>query len=125
MANEPRDKIAGYLEVGIDHLTFEVVINHPKMDVDANGVGHLVFSENQARHLAKLLIKKADEAETDRLNAMAPAVHALRFGKPLCGFTQRVPAAWPNAHLWTSAEDIENITCADCLNLARSLGQRE
>jgi hypothetical protein len=56
------DKIAGYLEVGTNGKG-EIVINHPQMEVDENGVGHLVFSPNQARYLARLLLKKADEAE--------------------------------------------------------------
>jgi hypothetical protein len=56
------DKVTGHLEVGCnDHG--EVVINHPKMDVDAEGVGHLVFSPGQARGLGLLMLRKAAEAD--------------------------------------------------------------
>ena len=57
-----RLKTMGVLEVGINDEG-EVVINHPLLDVDENGVGHIVFSVRQARDLAKVLLKKADEAE--------------------------------------------------------------
>lgn len=43
------DKIAGVLEVGISEDGREVVVNHPDLMPDANGVGHIVFSPNQAR----------------------------------------------------------------------------
>jgi hypothetical protein len=50
-----------YLEVGCD-LYGKVVINHPKIQQDERG-GHITFTPQQARHLAKLLVEKADEAE--------------------------------------------------------------
>lgn len=50
-----------YLEVGLTDDSREVVINHPNLHPDANGCGHIVFSAAQARHLARLLIRKADE----------------------------------------------------------------
>lgn len=55
------DKIEGYLEVGLNEKD-EIVINHPDLTPDANGVGHIVFSINQAQHLSHLLAVKADEA---------------------------------------------------------------
>lgn len=55
------DKIGGVLEVGI--LNEEVIVNHPDLKPDENGVGHIVFSPAQARNLAYLLLKKAAEAE--------------------------------------------------------------
>lgn len=39
----------------------EVIINHPDLRPDAAGCGHIVFSAAQARHLARLLLRKADE----------------------------------------------------------------
>lgn len=36
---------------------------HPDLLVDAEGKGHIVFSPNQARTLAKILLKHADAAE--------------------------------------------------------------
>lgn len=41
----------------------EVIVNHPNLHTDAHGVGHIVFSPEQARNLARLLGKHADEAE--------------------------------------------------------------
>ena len=57
------DKIAGYLEVGRDGN--EVVINHPDLQPDAKGRGHIVFSANQARNLAELLLKQANEIDPE------------------------------------------------------------
>jgi hypothetical protein len=59
------DKIGGHLEVGHNEQG-EVVVNHPALIVDADGVGHIVFSPMQARHFANLLLKKANEAERFR-----------------------------------------------------------
>jgi len=50
-----------YLEVGLTADEREIVINHPDVRVDNHGCGHIVFSPAQARHLAKLLLRKADE----------------------------------------------------------------
>ncbi|MGC2234291.1 MAG: hypothetical protein WBA09_22510 [Candidatus Acidiferrum sp.] len=55
------EKIEGFLEVGTDDG--EVVVNHPDLKPDENGVGHIVFSPNQARNLAELLVKQARVAE--------------------------------------------------------------
>jgi hypothetical protein len=55
------DKTEGYLEVGLNDRN-EVVINHPDLKPDENGVGHIVFSINQAQHLSHLLAVKASEA---------------------------------------------------------------
>lgn len=53
-----------YLEVGHTPDGREVVINHPNLLTDSRGVGHIVFSPAQARALAKLLLRKADECRT-------------------------------------------------------------
>lgn len=58
------DKVAGHLEVGTNEQG-EVVVNHPDLQPDENGVGHIVFSPNQARNLAELLQRKASEAERE------------------------------------------------------------
>lgn len=55
------DKIEGYLEVGLNDND-EIVINHPDLKPDENGVGHIVFSINQAQHLSHVLAVKASEA---------------------------------------------------------------
>ena len=51
------DKVAGHLRVGINH-SGKVVVN-----LDHEQTGHIVFSPDQARHLASLLNEKADDAE--------------------------------------------------------------
>lgn len=58
------DKIAGFLEVGLNEQG-EVVVNHPDLKPDADGVGHIVFSPTQARRLADLLIKHAIQSESE------------------------------------------------------------
>jgi hypothetical protein len=55
------DKTEGCLEVGLNERD-EIVINHPDLKLDANGVGHIVFSINQAQRLSHLLAVKASEA---------------------------------------------------------------
>ena len=55
----------GTLEVGTDGHG-EVVINHPDLKPDANGIGHIVFSVEQARNLANLLLSKAADAAVER-----------------------------------------------------------
>lgn len=52
-----------YLEVGHTEDMREIVINHPNLMVDRNGAGHIVFSPAQARALARLLLRKADECK--------------------------------------------------------------
>lgn len=54
-----KDKVSGYLEVGVN-TNGEVVVN---LDKDRNGVGHIVFSPNQARAFANVLISNAQSAE--------------------------------------------------------------
>lgn len=50
------------LEVGCNDRG-EVVINHPSLETDANGCGHIVFSPDQARNLARILFAKAADAD--------------------------------------------------------------
>src|SRR6185312_9061344 len=66
----------GVLEVGIDDGG-NVVVNHPDLKPDTNGVGHIVFSPQQARAMARLLMDKADEAARatwDRGDTAAPTL---------------------------------------------------
>lgn len=53
----------GTLEVGVSADGREVIVNHPDLKPDAAGVGHIVFSPEQARALARLLLAKADDCE--------------------------------------------------------------
>lgn len=55
----------GTLEVGTTGKG-EVVINHPDLEPDENGVGHIVFSVEQARNLANLMLSKAADALVER-----------------------------------------------------------
>ena len=52
------------LEVGTNGAG-EVVVNHPDLQPDENGVGHIIFSPEQARALAFLLQQKAHSAEEE------------------------------------------------------------
>ncbi len=52
------------LEVGTNGAG-EVIVNHPDLQPDENGVGHIVFSPEQARALAFLLQQKAHSAEEE------------------------------------------------------------
>jgi hypothetical protein len=56
------DLVAGHLMIGTNGKG-EVVI---KLITDKNGVGHILFSPREARGLAQLLLKKADDAEQER-----------------------------------------------------------
>lgn len=62
MKSESKSKISGYLLVGINDYG-EVVLN---LDKDRNGIGHIIFSPEQARDLAKLLVQKSREAEGEK-----------------------------------------------------------
>jgi hypothetical protein len=53
----------GVLHVGLTSDGREVVINHPLLEADKNGGGHIVFSPKQARHLAAALNKWAAKAK--------------------------------------------------------------
>ena len=54
------------LEVGINE-NGEVIINHPDLTPDEDGVGHIVFSVDEALNLARVLHNKAGEAALARL----------------------------------------------------------
>jgi hypothetical protein len=61
---QPREELptdappAGCLMVGINPDRMEVVIN-----LDRDRTGHITFSPDQARYLARLLITKADDID--------------------------------------------------------------
>jgi len=64
------------LEVGTNGAG-EVVVNHPDLQPDENGVGHIVFSPAQARNLAYLLQQKAHAAEEEQTEARRKAAEAI------------------------------------------------
>ena len=55
----------GFLEVGTNG-SGEVVVNHPDLEPDENGVGHIVFSVEEARNLANLILSKSADAAVER-----------------------------------------------------------
>jgi hypothetical protein len=75
----------GVLEVGLNKQN-EVVINHPDLKPDENGVGHIVFSIPQAKNLSRLLLSKAQEAQreidrqekAERLKSVPPVDRSAR-----------------------------------------------
>jgi hypothetical protein len=76
------DKVEGFLEVGCNDKC-EVVVNHPDLMPDADGIGHIVFSPNQARHLAELLLRNAAQAETQAMRKAAEAIPVDRSKRVL------------------------------------------
>lgn len=57
---EPHAELqGGTLEVGHDGRN--VIVNHPDLKPDAKGVGHIVFSVDQADDFAALILKNAME----------------------------------------------------------------
>lgn len=64
------------LEVGTNG-DGEVVINHPDLMPDKDGVGHIVFSPEQARRLAWLLQQKAHAAEEEQLEKIRKQAESL------------------------------------------------
>lgn len=58
------DKIAGHLEIGTNGKG-EIVVNHPELQVDADGLGFIVFSPSQARAFAETMKRKADDADRE------------------------------------------------------------
>lgn len=66
----------GILEIG-SNGNGEVVINHPDLKPDENGVGHIVFSPDQARRLAWMLQKKAHEAEEELVEKRRKEAEAI------------------------------------------------
>lgn len=43
-----------------------------------------------------------------------PAVHILRQGQPVCGFTFSLPVDWPEGHRWVGVDEFALVTCAGC-----------
>lgn len=54
------------------------------------------------------------DSDVLREAAATATVHVLRYGFPLCQFTDAVPADWPAGNVWTDRFDVGSITCAEC-----------
>ncbi len=57
----------------------DVVVNHPNIQPDADGAGYIVFSPRQARALAELLLKHAEQIEARK----EPSCDEVVGGVPL------------------------------------------
>lgn len=108
----------GFLEVGANERG-EIVINHPDLKPDANGVGHIVFSPSQARHLAQSLTKHADQierenrtkADIERMKAAAAipvdrSARVLTDGSPVTDdHRELLPSGQQKGYVVLSAEE--------------------
>lgn len=56
-------------------------------------------------------------------------LHVLRYGLPLCGFSNEVPAKWPAGNRWVPIDDLKHATCKQCVinaqQVIRGFGQDE
>ena len=110
------DNVEGFLEVGCNDKD-EIVINHPDLKPDENGVGHIVFSPRQARNLAQLLLQNAgkaeraihEKAETIRIKSMPPVDRSARTlldGSPVTEDHREIqPSGMQKDYVVLSAEE--------------------
>ena len=61
--DDDEDVPPGFIELGSSIDGNYVIMRHPHIDLDMNGCGEIVFSPEQARELARLLVECADECE--------------------------------------------------------------
>lgn len=71
----------GFLEVGSNGKG-KVVVNHPDLEPDENGVGHIVFSPEEARNLARILLEKADIAQREAIPPADRSKRCMTDGSP-------------------------------------------
>ena len=57
------DVTTGHLEVGLTDDERNIVINYGQIETDAEGRGFMIFSANQARTLAHILLKHASSID--------------------------------------------------------------
>jgi hypothetical protein len=102
------------LEVGLN-LQGEVVINHPDLKPDADGVGHIVFSPKQANDLATLLWQNARRAgwEKKAPNAREEATKPqVRWARLIISEGSEAQIAWhKHQSVFTSTRKMGNVTC--------------
>lgn len=72
------DKVAGFLEVDRTNDTHEIVISHPALTPDADGLGRIVLLPRHARHLANLLLENATYAEAETTGLEPQSRHYRR-----------------------------------------------
>ena len=76
------DRVAGTVQVWRKDESNEIVISHPDLKPDAEGVSHIFFSTRYARHLANLLLKHAAAAEAEIEAAAKPPMTRSTRGAP-------------------------------------------
>jgi hypothetical protein len=64
------DKVARLLEIDRTDDTHEVVVTHPVLKPDANGLVHIALDPRYARYLANLLIEYATYAEAENVGLL-------------------------------------------------------
>ena len=52
-----------------------------------------------------------------------PTVHCLLYGRPLCGFSNTVPAEWAPGNVWAGLEDADKVTCRTCKERAEAINK--
>ena len=72
------DRVAGFLEIDRTGDTHEIVITHPLLKPDANGLVRVVLQPRHARHLANLLIENATYAEAEAVSLVPESRHYRR-----------------------------------------------
>jgi hypothetical protein len=88
----------GILEVGTNGAG-EVVVNHPDLMPDENGVGHIVFSVSQAQNLASLLLKKASEAASELQEKHRKEAESVPVDRSKRVLTTGAPVPDDNSHM--------------------------
>jgi hypothetical protein len=72
------NKHKGVLKVGHNE-NGEIVVNHPDLHPDENGVGHIIFSRQQARLFALLLLERVGMVEEElRIKSIPPVDRTAR-----------------------------------------------
>ena len=136
------DIAQGILEVGINE-NGEVVINHPDLQPDENGVGHIVFSVDQAMNLSRLLRQKAEEAALDshkkKMALVAPVDRTARVltdGSPVTDdHLELLPSGQQKGYVVLSAEErtkgfvrpvrdtYKHLVCGSITTMGRSIAE--
>ena len=91
------EAIKGVLEVGTNGAG-EVVINHPDLMPDENGIGHIVFSPGQAFDLAKLLLAKSVDASRELEEARRKAAESTPVDRSARTLTTGTPVPDDSSH---------------------------
>ena len=93
------EKVGGVLVVGRNDQ-YEVVLNHPDLKPDADGVGHIVFSPHQARNLARLLRRHASACLVESVGGSSSDA-GLEFDEFQSMNLQRCEEAFHRSDDWT------------------------